>query len=108
MTRDDYVMGKIMIEPGILMELMDFGVLEFFFPRCFQTSPACQKAWRAPSQFLHWGLGVCWPPQIAALLQVLCLWLYGSQGVGKENGRSLWDLVHVKLEITFLDLVCTQ
>ena len=48
------------------------------------------------------------PPQIAALLQVLCLRLYGSQGVGKENGRSLWDLVHVKLEITFLDLVCTQ
>lgn len=99
MTRDEYVMGKIMIEPGILMELMDFGVLEFFFLPLLSDKPCMPESLK--SSFSR-------PPQIAALLQVLCLRLYGSQGVGKENGRSLWDLVHVKLEITFLDLVCTQ
>jgi hypothetical protein len=92
-------MGKIMIEPGILMELMDFGVLEFFFLPLLSDKPCMPESLK--SSFSR-------PPQIAALLQVLCLRLYGSQGVGKENGRSLWDLVHVKLEITFLDLVCTQ
>ena len=107
MTRDDYVMGENYDRTWDTAGIDGFWSFGVFFFRCFQTSPACQKAWRAP-QFLHWGLGVCWPPQIAALLQVLCLRLYGSQGVGKENGRSLWDLVHVKLEITFLDLVCTQ
>ena len=41
MTRDEYVMGKIMIEPGILMELMDFGV--FFFAVAFRQALHARK-----------------------------------------------------------------
>ena len=50
MTRDDYVMGKIMIEPGILLELMDFGVLEFFFP-LFSDKPCMPESLKSSSIF---------------------------------------------------------
>ena len=48
--------------------------------------------------------------EIAALLQVLCLRLYGSQGVGEENGRSLWDLgILWSCQVgNHLNVVCTE